>query len=537
MRRGLGVVDRFDRLRHQAVVRRDHEHDDVGHIRAARAHRGEGGVARRIEESDPRAFMKKINPAGGPPTVLCDAAAMGGGTWNRDNVIVFVPATRGTGLFRVSSAGGTPVAVTTLDPTAGETNHRWPHFLPDGRHFLYTAVTGTCCPAPKPAVIRIASLDPSEATTTLLRGFESAASYASGHVLFAAGDDTLMAQPFDASTRQTKGEAFPLAERVSTEGSRYVAVSASTTGVLVYGRGGSQSSTRLTWFSRSGGILTTVGDPAAYLGLALSSDDRRIAVAVGTGTPENRDIWNIDVSHGIRSRVTTDPAPDLSPVWSPDGLRVAFGSQRSGRYSLRSREVTGTADEDVLFEGGSGFDILAPTSWSSDGRYLAFTRGAGSMADVWVLPLFGDRQAFAVAKTPFSESSATFSPDGRWIAYAADERGTRDVYVQPFPPTGDRHLVSQNSGTEPVWRHDGKELFFLRQDDGTVMAAGVDTTHGFENAAPQPLFQPNTARFNTGFGNYAVSRDGQRFLVNSRRTQSTPAPLTVVVNWLSAVQK
>jgi serine/threonine protein kinase/Tol biopolymer transport system component len=481
--------------------------------------------------------LKKINPAGGPATVLCDASPMGGGTWNRDNVIIFTPATRGTGLFRVSSAGGTPTAVTTLDPTTGETNHRWPYFLPDGRHFLYTAVSGTCCPAPNPAVIRIASIDPSEATTTLLRGYETAASYASGHVLFATGDDTLMAQPFDVRTRQMNGDAFPLAERVSTEGSRYAAASASMTGVLVYGRGGSRSSTRLTWFSRTGAILTTVADPAAYLGLALSPDDRRIAVALGTGAPENRDIWNIDVSRGIRSRVTSDPAPDLSPVWSPDGLRVAFGTQRSGRYSLRLRPVTGTADDDVLFEGAGGFDILAPSSWSSDGRYLAFTRGAGSQADIWVLPLFGDRKAFAVAHTRFSETSAAFSPDGRWIAYASDERGTRDVYVEPFPPNGDRHLVSQSSAGEPLWRHDGKELFFLRQDDGTLMAAAVDATRGFETVATQTLFQPNAARYNTGLGNYAVSRDGQRFLVNSRREQSSGVPLTVVVNWLAAVQK
>jgi Tol biopolymer transport system component len=482
--------------------------------------------------------LKKINPAGGPATVLCDSGRVGGGgTWNRENVIVFAPGTRGTGLFRVSSAGGTPAAITTLDATIGETNHRWPYFLPDGRHFLYTAVSGTCCPAPIPAVIRIASIDPSETATTLMRGYESAALYASGHLLFAAGDDTLMAQPFDPVTRQMKGDAFPVAEHVGTEGSRYVAASASGNGVLVYGRGSSQATTRLTWFDRAGKVLATVADPAAYLGLALSPDDRQVAVALGTGAPENRDIWNIDVSRGTRSRVTTDPMPDLSPVWSPDGLRVAFGGQRAGRYSLRLRAVTGTADDELLFEGGSGFDILAPSSWSSDGRYLAFTRGAGSQADIWVLPLAGDRTPFAVAKTSFSETSATFSPDGRWFAYASDERGTRDIYVQPFPPNGDRSLVSHDTGGEPVWRHDGKELFYLRQDDGTLMAVAIDTARGFDAGTPRPLFQGNSARFSTGFGNYAVSRDGQRFLFNSRREQAGATPLTVVVNWLATVQK
>jgi eukaryotic-like serine/threonine-protein kinase len=179
--------------------------------------------------------LKKVQAGGGPPVVLCDALNGRGGTWSRDNVIVFTPDITGTGLMRVSGAGGVPTVVTTLDAATGETSHRWPHFLPDGRHFFYTASTGTCCPASQPAVISLASLDPTEAAVSLFQA-ESAVSYGSGHLLFVTPDQTLMAQPFDAATRQTTGDPFPIAEHVSYEGSRYVGASVSESGTLVYGR-------------------------------------------------------------------------------------------------------------------------------------------------------------------------------------------------------------------------------------------------------------------------------------------------------------
>ena len=207
--------------------------------------------------------LKKVATSGGPPVTLCDASSGRGGSWNRDNVIVFSPlgiGTARTGLLRVSAGGGVPTAATTIDPATGETHHRWPHFLPDGRHFLYTASTGTCCPASQPAVVRIGSLDPNEAAVTLFEA-ESSASYASGHLLFAR-DETLMAQPFDPETRQPTGEAFPLAEHVATEGSRYVGASVSENGTLVYAQGGAQSALQLTWFDRTGRALGTVGAAA-----------------------------------------------------------------------------------------------------------------------------------------------------------------------------------------------------------------------------------------------------------------------------------
>ena len=220
--------------------------------------------------------LKTVPIAGGPAVVLADSPGAGGGSWSRDDVILFAPGPSQIGLLRVSSAGGIPTAATILDPAAGEDVHRWPHFLPDGRHFFYTAVTGPCCPAATPSTIRIGSLDEPGAGVTLFQA-ESAVSYASGHLLF-AHDDTLMARPFDPETRQLLGDGFPLAERVTTEGSRYVGASVSENGTLVYGQADTDVPRQLTWLDRGGRTLGTLSDAARYTGLALSHDERRVAV-------------------------------------------------------------------------------------------------------------------------------------------------------------------------------------------------------------------------------------------------------------------
>jgi eukaryotic-like serine/threonine-protein kinase len=312
--------------------------------------------------------LKKVQVTGGTPIVLCDAPGGRGGSWSRDNVILFNASPTGSGLFRVPSAGGQPTVVTALDPATGEASHRWPHFLPDGRRFLYTATTGICCPPAKPSKIRVASLDSSEPAIDLFQ-VESAVSYASGHLLFAR-DETLMAQPFDPDARQLKGDASPLAEHVGTEGSRYVAASASENGTLVYAHDISQAQQQLTWFDRAGTVLGTLGEPAAWVNLSLSPDERRVAVAQRTDNSDNLDIYIIDITRNVTSRLTADPGIDASPVWSPDGTSVVFEGQRSGKFSIRQKPINGTADESLL----EGSFALLPTSWSADGRFIAYIR-------------------------------------------------------------------------------------------------------------------------------------------------------------------
>ena len=241
-----------------------------------------------------------------------------------------------------------PQAASVLDTGYGESGHRFPSFLPDGRHFVYTGVIGTCCPAAKPARIRVGTLDTMDATT--LMQMESSATFASGHLLFYR-DGTLMALPFDAKALQAVGDAFPVADRVGREGSRYASFSASDTGVLIYGGGSGRATTRLTWMDRAGNELTTVGDAARYEHLALSPDERRIAVTlVDSGTPENRDIWIMDVARGTSDRFTTDAGNDNMPVWSPDNSRIVFSAIRDGANStLRQKRLDVATNEEAVF--------------------------------------------------------------------------------------------------------------------------------------------------------------------------------------------
>jgi Tol biopolymer transport system component len=475
--------------------------------------------------------LKKVAVAGGPPTVLCDGSGFGA-TWNRDNVIVFTPNNSSV-LQRVSAAGGVSAVASRLDKENGETSHRWPHFLPDGRHFLYTASNGACCPAVKPAVIRVGALDSLDAIT--LFQVESSVAYATGHLLFSR-EGVLMAQRFDPDSRRFSGDPFPVADQVSGEGSRYASFSVSESGVLVYVHGATVAPTRLTWFDREGRATGTIGEPAHYYNLALSPDERKVAVTITTGTPGNKDIWILDSARDTMSRLTFDPGDDTSPVWSPDGSRIAFQGLARAGSSLRQKLVSGAGDDEPLL-GPAGQTLNgAPTDWSADGRFLVFWRTATS-SDVWILPLSGDRKPFAIAQTPFSEVNAVMAPDGRWIAYQSNESGETQAYVQPFPATGGKYQISKTGGNRPTWRSDGRELFFI-SPDGHVMAATIDVSRQFEAGIPKSLFATSTGVWPDGGRQYAVSRDGKRLLVNALQTQQSAAvPLTVVVNWLSAVQK
>jgi Tol biopolymer transport system component len=382
------------------------------------------------------------------------------------------------------------------------------------------------------------ALDSAEAAIPLLQA-ESSVSYASGYVVFAR-DQTLMAQPFDPDARQLKGDAFPLAENVSREGSRYVGASVSENGTLVYGSGGSNDLQQLTWFDRAGRVLGPLGEASRYVNLGLSPDERRVAISLNAELPQNSDIWLIDVARNIRSRLTTAPGTDSSPVWSPDGTRIAFEGRRSGKVSLRQQLVDGTAADESLFEGSGSIDNIDPSSWSADGRFIAYTlAGAAgtpsSTADVWVLPLFGDRKPFPLAQTEFIETSGVFSPDGRWIAYTSNESGQPNVYVRPFLRAGGKYQVSRDGGSHPVWRADGTELFYL-SGATTMMAVPIKATGQLEGGVPQTLFQPGRLILNRGQA-YAVTRDGGRFLVKASLRRSNAAPITVVVNWTAAIQK
>jgi Tol biopolymer transport system component len=467
--------------------------------------------------------LKRVAIGGGPAVELCDAPMGRGGTWAPDGTIVFAPAASGP-LHRVSSAGGIATPVSTLDTSYGELGHRWPRFLPDGRSLLFTAVTGAANVAPKPSTIKWMSLGSGTATTLITT--ESQGDYMAGHLVFYR-DGILLAQPFDAVAGRLHGEPFPVAENVGAEGSRLASFSAASTGTLVYSSGG-RVGTRLTWTDRSGNVLETVGEQASYTSVALSPDERRAAVALTTGPPLNRDIWLIELRRGVMTRLTFQSGEDTSPAWSPDGTQLVFQSMRPGAGSLRSVRVGGTAVDEPLIEQAAG--VYSPSDWSSDGRHILYSHAERTLGapDLWALPTSGDRKPIRLTETPYAEAFPVLSPDGRWFAYTSDEARDNQVYVQPFPPTGRKYLVSRDGGSQPLWRRDGRELYFLTQD-ATLYSVTVATVPEFEAGIPQRLFASPAPSF-TGGRAYAVSRDGQRFLFAAVAQVST-APLHVVLNW------
>jgi serine/threonine protein kinase/Tol biopolymer transport system component len=488
--------------------------------------------------------LKKVAIAGGPPVVVADAAGALGGSWSRDDVIVFGSVR--SGVLRVPSGGGVPIAVTAL--AAGEDAHRWPHFLPDGRHFFYTAVTGACCPPPKPGTIMIGSLDQDEPAVAVLQA-DSSAIYASNHLLFAR-DETLMVQAFDPDARQlAAGDAVPVTARVSKDLSRYVSASVSVNGTLVYAAGGTLNPYQLTWFDRAGKSLGILGNGAVDVNLSLSPDEHNVAVALRSGSPENLDIWTIGIARKLPSRVTTDEQPEGWPVWSRDGTHIVFGRGPRGvggppeKARLVQTLANGTGPMETLLEAvdtpsrpcGPLQCTLMPTDWSTDNRYVLYTF-AGTFpatSDIWAFPLFGDREPFPVINTKFSERQGAFSPDGQWIAYYTDETGQPNVYLQPFRRAGGKHRISPNGGQNPHWRADGRELFYL-DAAGAMTAVPIDLTASSPAGTPTTLFPAGVVSNNNM---YAVTKDGQRFLVNKPQNAATATPLTVIVNWTSTLQK
>jgi Tol biopolymer transport system component len=462
--------------------------------------------------------LKKVAAAGGPSVAVCDAVSSNGGTWNRENVIVF--GAGGAGLFYVSAGGGEPRSATTVDRNHGEISQRWPAFLPDGRHFLFYS-SG-------PREIRMGSLDSSAVRTIVSDA--SLGMYSAGHVLFSRGG-TLMALPFDARTLQTTGDTFPVAENVA-ESSRngYAPFSASPGGVLSFASLTSQT-VRLSWFDRTGSRLGDVGAAGDLRDMALSVDGRRIALSLVSPNSPVRDVWTLN-EHGTTSRITFDPAVHAGPAWSPDGARIAYASTPKG--GLRAIASNGSGGEEELFPiEGPG----RATDWSRDGKFIAYRNNdLKTAADLWIVPTARGEKPIPFLHTAYDEDNGKFSADVKWIAYDSDENGDRQVFVQPFPPTGAKYQVSSSGGRQPYWRGDGGELYFLASDS-SLTAVDVKTSDSFHAGLPHALFTTGSSgRARSGGGAYAATDDGKRFLVLVPEQRSNPTPLTVVVNWLEQVK-
>ena len=459
--------------------------------------------------------LKKMDASGGPVLTIADAPNGRGGTWNRDGMIVFAPSgTNPGGLVQVPAAGGAPKSMAIPGS--------FPWFLPDGQHFLYREQLPQSSTSEQ---LRVGALDGSKGKVL---GTGSNVLYSQGHILFLL-QGTLMAQPFDANRLITTGEAVPVAEHVGTAfaSGRVGVFSVSETGQLVYW-GDTKGRTQLSWFDRSGKVLGTLGTPDANdLNLpSLSPDGRHVAVY--RTVQNNTDIWVLD---GDRmTRFTFDPGTDINPIWSPDGTRIVFESNRNGRRDLYWKPVSGASTEELLLE--SGQDKTA-SDWSADGRFiLYYSRDPQTSTDIWVLPLQGDRKPFVFLKTNFDEYRPRFSPDGHWVAYMSNESGRFEIYVRPFLGSGGQWQISTGGGISPVWASGGKELYYIAPD-GTMMSTTIaisGTT--IVPGSPSALFHTHIVGGgnNTGIGReYDVTRDG-RFLINTLLEDASTPPITLIQN-------
>ena len=462
----------------------------------------------------------RVEVAGTPPQTICDGAQAGGGTWNNDGTILFAGD---TGIRKVSAAGGPSVPVTTL--SSGETGHRWPEFLPDGRRFLYLALQA----GRADYTSYLTSLESKERTR--IGEVDSKVKYSPpGYLLFARGR-VLVASAFDVATGRLIGDPQAIAEPISfqsaaTGGGGNAALSVSATGALAF-RTGDLATAQLQWFERSGKPGAAIGDPGPIRQFNLSRDQKQIALEQIDARLGTSDIWLGDVSRGVFSRFTFDPASETDPTWSPDGTRIAFS--RNGGAVIFEKPVGGGPEVQLLALGQSAW----PDDWSPDGRFMVYVSPLGGRV-IGILPLTGDKKPFALIDSPFRKDQPEFSPDGRWLAYNSDESGRSEVYVQPFPGPGERVRLSTAGGTQPRWRKDGQELFYLALD-GTLMSVATGLP-SLAPTAPKPLFQTHI-NVTAILDHYAVSADGQRFLMLVPTGSANETPITVVLNWTSLLNR
>ena len=470
--------------------------------------------------------LKKIDANGGPSQTLCDAGIGRGGAWSKSGVIVFA-AGPAQGLQRVSAEGGTPEPATKLDVGRGENSHRWPFFLPDGKHFLFWARNSHGIQDHVVYVGTVGSLD----VRTLLKS-ELAATYASGYLLFLRSR-TLMAQPFDVGRLETSGTPEPIAEYVAINStSNRPVFSASDNGTLVYQTGSEQGGWRLAWFSRNGNPTGFLGDLDRYFDPAISPDGKRVATELLTGQGTG-DVWIFDLQRNTKMRLTFGPASQRYPVWTPDGKTIYFGSNRLGSMHVYAKAADGTGPEQTVVEEDA-FDW--PEDVSPDQKYLVYFRVGNPGTAMWALPLFGnDRKPFAIVSSAFNTLAASVAPDGKWMAYETNETGRFEIYVTAFPGGGPKWQVSTNGGSTAKWRRDGKELFFLDPSDN-LMAVDVNPTSvPIQFGTPHALFRAPGVQ-NT-LGPYCVTADGKKFLINSGDVKEENQPLTLVQNWPVQLKK
>ncbi|HZS53924.1 MAG TPA: protein kinase [Bryobacteraceae bacterium] len=452
---------------------------------------------------------------------LADATDEISGSWNSSGIIIF---SYKSAIYRVSAAGGEPVAVTHVDSSHGELRHLTPYFLPDGRRFLFFSTRRRA----GDSAIYEGSLDSPEVKRVMANPV--APFFLVGKDLIFARAETLMSQEFDWKAARMKGGPVSLEERghlllpehvYSGTGifTPYAAFAASAN-VLAYFPE-QVGATELVWFDRQGKRISSVGGMAQYSNPALSPDQKLIAVGINDPRTRTRDIWILD-AFGGGMRLTDDPKDDLNPVWSPDGQRIGFSSERRGVRDLFITPASSLGRAELILAGGTENSL---ESQSPDGKFLMYNNAIGRIMGV---PVQGERKPFPIVQGPGYYDQSAISPDGKWIAYRARELGQVEVYLQSFPVGGTRWQLSTNGGGEPSWRRDGNELYFAR--DKQIFAVDLRVTPGgIEHGPPKLLFSAPLIA-NIRRNRYLPSADGKRFLVVTEHDDEQQK-VRIVLNW------
>jgi eukaryotic-like serine/threonine-protein kinase len=473
--------------------------------------------------------LKKINLRGGFPMTVCDATTDDrGGSWGPNDTIIFAPGAT-SGLMRVPASGGTPQTLTSPDAGKGERTHRWPEILPGGKAVVFTIGSLNTPDYFLDAKIAVQSLESGKKEILPVEG--TFARYDPAGYLVLAQRGGLFAVPFDLKRLQVTGAPVRILDNVAMDASTgAIDFSLSGTGSFAYIPGGWFSADLvLAWTDRKGLVQPIPAPVRAYGNAHLSPDGNRVAVSdTGRGS---EGIWVYDILRGTMMRLTYGVS-DLSPLWTPDGKRIAYMEEANRKFTVKWKPADGNGAEETLLPAQNYIQV--PVSWSPDGKLLAFSSlgGADRGVRIWIVPLEGDRKPREFVETGSLHGAARFSPDGHWIAYSSDESGRAEVYVQPFPGPGGKWQISTEGGNWPVWARSGRELFYL--NGSKIMSVVVTTQPGFAASTPRLLADVpvQTSSFYGGNGEFDVSPDGQHFqFIKAREQNVLPAEVRVVLNW------